>query len=149
MFDTGPESCKAVMAHRLIRQRRCLAGLSLAFSATLLAGCSTPVHLSDSHVTSVPWSPALDLAGLVCQPVAALGPVAAPGIQGLSATVSYALTIALSQASPPIRTMPMPEMVNRLTDQGLAGEYVDLLSGAARGGILERERLRRVGAALG
>ena len=44
MFGTGPESCKAVMAHRLIRQRRCLAGLSLAFSATLLAGCSTPTR---------------------------------------------------------------------------------------------------------
>jgi hypothetical protein len=144
-----PESRKAVMAYRLIRLSRRLAWVSLAFSATLPAGCSTPIHLSDFHVTSAPWSPALDVAGLVCQPVAALGPVAAPGIQGLSATVSYALTSALSQASPPIRTMPMPEMVNRLTDQGLAGEYVDMLSGAARGGILERERLRRIGAALG
>ena len=150
MFDTGPESCKAVMAHRLIRQRRCLAGLSLAFSATLLAGCSTPTRLSDSHVTSVPRSPAVDVAGLVCEPVATFGTVAAPAIQGLSATVSYALTAALSKASPPIRTMPMPDMLNRLTDRGLAGEYVDLLSSAARGGgILERERLGRIGAALG
>src|SRR5258705_6739441 len=144
-----PESRKAVMAYRPIRLSRRLAWVSLAFSATLSAGCSTPVHLSDSHVTSAPWSPALDVAGLVCQPVAALGPVAAPGIQGLSATVPYALPSALSQASPPIRTMPMPEMVNRLTDHGLAAENVDLLSGAARGGILERERLRRVGAARG
>ncbi|SRR5213593_2298728 len=101
-----PESRKAVMAYRLLRLSRRLAWVSLAFSATLSAGCSTPVHLSDSHVTSAPWSPALDVAGLVCQPVAALGPVAAPGIQGLSATVSYALTSALSQASPPIRTIP-------------------------------------------
>lgn len=137
------------MAHRLIRLSRRLAGLSLAFSAILLAGCSTPVHLSDSHTTSAPRSPALDVAGLTCQPVATLGPVAAPAIQGLSATVSYALTSALSQASPPIRTMPMPEMLNRLTDQGLAGEYVDMLAGAARGGVLERERLLRIGTALG
>jgi hypothetical protein len=132
------------MAHRLIRLSR-----RLAFSAILLAGCSAPVHMSDSYTTSVPRSPALDVAGLACQPVAALGPVAAPAIQGLSATVSYALTIALSQASPPIRTMPRPEMLNRLTDQGLAGEYVDMLAGAARGGVLERERLRRIGTALG
>ena len=137
------------MAHRLIRLSQRLARLSLAFSAILLAGCSTPVHLSDSHTTSAPRSPALDIAGLACQPVAALGPVAAPAIQGLSATVSYALTTALSQASPPIRTMPMPEMLNRLTDQGLAGEYVDMLAGAARGGVLERERLLRIGTALG
>src|SRR6267142_6366527 len=108
-----PESRKAVMAYRLIRMSRRLAWVSLAFSATLPAGCSTPIHLSDFHVTSAPWSPALDLAGLVCQPVAALGPVAAPGIQGLSATVSYALTSALSQASPRMCALPMAEMVSR------------------------------------
>jgi len=60
--------------------------------------------------------------------------------------VSYALTTALWQASPPIRAVPMPEMVNRLIDQGLAAEYADML--AARNGILERDRLRRIGAAL-
>ena len=33
--------------------------------------------------------------------------------------------------------------------QGLATEYADLISGFARSGILERERLQRIGSALG
>jgi len=41
------------------------------------------------------------------------------------------------------------EPVNRLTDQGLAAEYADLLSGFVRNGILERQRLRRIGSGLG
>lgn len=39
--------------------------------------------------------------------------------------------------------------MNRLNDQGLAVEYGDLVSGFARSGILERERLRRIGEGLG
>ncbi len=81
--------------------------------------------------------------------MATVAPAAAPGIQGMSPTVSYALTTVLSHVSPPIRTVPMDQMMNRLIDQGLAAEYADMLSGAARGGILDRERLRRIGTALG
>jgi len=128
---------------------RHLAGVILAFSAALLAGCSTPFHMSDAHVTSAPSSSSLDIAVLACEPVTTLGLVAPAGIQGLSPTVSHALTTALSEASPPIRAIPMPELVNRLTDQDLAGEYATMLSDVARSGILERERLRRIGAALG
>lgn len=105
--------------------------------------------MSDAHVTSTPPSPLLDAAVLACAPVTTFGLVASPGIQGLSPTVSHALTTALSEASRPVRTMPIPELVNRLTDQELAEEYANMLSGVARSGILERERLRRIAAALG
>jgi hypothetical protein len=123
--------------------------LAMLAAAAVTCGCSPPLHLSATHVTSAPRPPAVDVAVLVCQRVATLGPAAAPGLQGMSPTVSYALATALSQASPPIRTVPMAEMMNRLTDQGLGGEYADVLAVAARGGILDRDRLRRIGAALG
>ena len=109
MFDARPESCKAVMAHRLIRQRRYLAGLSLAFSATLLAGCSTPTRLSDSHVTSVPRSPAVDVAGLVCEPVATFGPVAAPAISGRRPPAAVCRFLPLASAEP--RPPPIHEPI--------------------------------------
>jgi hypothetical protein len=128
---------------------RQVVGVILAFSAALPAGCSTPFHMSDVHVTSAAPSSSLDITVLACEPVTTLGLVAPVGLQGLSPTVSHALTTALSGASPPIRAMPMPELVNRLTDQELAGEYATMLSDVARSGILERERLRRIGAALG
>lgn len=36
-----------------------------------------------------------------------------------------------------------------LNDRGLAAEYADLISGFGRSGILERERLQRIGSGLG
>src|SRR5208283_1756172 len=36
-----------------------------------------------------------------------------------------------------------------LNDQGLAADYADLVTGFVRSGILERQRLGRIGAALG
>jgi hypothetical protein len=128
---------------------RRIAGAILASVAIVSTGCSTPLHLSDDHVTSLPRSPSLDIAVLACEPVATLGVVAPGGIQGLSPTVSYALTTALSQASPPIRAVAMSEALNRVTDQGLAGEYAELLVSYSRSGIPDRERLKRIGAALG
>jgi len=128
---------------------RHVAGVILAFSAALPAGCSTPFQMSDAHVTSAVPSSSPDIAVLACEPVTTFGLVAPAGLQGLSPTVSHALTTALSGASPPVRAMPMPDLVNRLTDQELAGEYATILSDVARTGILERQRLRRIGAALG
>jgi hypothetical protein len=113
------------------------------------AGCSAPLHVSDAHVTSGPRSPSLDIAVLACQPVAILGVVAPGGIQGLGPTVSHALTTALSKASPPIRAVPTSEALNRLSDQGLAGEYAELLASYSRSGIPDRTRFQRIGAALG
>jgi hypothetical protein len=121
----------------------------VTLSTALSAGCSTPFHLSDAYITSTPRSPGLDIAVLTCEPVATLDPVAASAIQGLGPTVSHALTTALWQATPPIRAVPIPEMMNRLTDQGLAAEYADVLRSPTRGRVLEREQLRRIGVALG
>ena len=124
-------------------------GALLLSSAALAAGCSTPVSLSDHHITSTPRAPSVDVAVLACGPVAALGIVAPSGIQGLSPTVSHALAVALAEGSPPIRMIPMPEALNRLTDRGLADEYAEVLAGHGRSGLAERERLQRIGAALG
>lgn len=131
------------------RLSRGIAGAILASVAMFSAGCSTPFHLSADHVTSGPRSPSLDIAVLACEPVATLGVVAPGGIQGLGPTVSHALTTALSQASPPIRAVPTSQALNRLTDQGLAEEYAELLASYNRSGIPGRARLQRIGAALG
>lgn len=123
-------------------------GTTSVLLAMCAAGCSTPFHVSDDHVTSTPRPSSVDIAALACAPVASLGIVAPSGIQGLTPTVSHALVRALGQASPPIRAVTMPEVLNRLTDRGLAAEYTELLAGYGRSGIPERERLRRIGGAL-
>ena len=126
-----------------------VAAVAAACSAILSAGCSTPLHMSDDHVTSAARIEALDIRALTCEPVTTLGVVAPGGIQGLSATIAHALTSVLAQTTPPVRVVPMPETLSRLADHDLTGDYGDLMAGFGRTGILERERLRRIGAALG
>jgi hypothetical protein len=121
----------------------------LGLSATLLASCSTPLHLWDAHITSTPRATSLDVSALEREPVATLGLVAPAGLQGLSASVGHALAAALKDVSPPLRAVPIYETMSRLNEQGLAAEYADLVSGFARSGILARERLGRIGSALG
>jgi hypothetical protein len=123
--------------------------LAVAGSAVLAAGCGGPLHLSDDHVTSAARIKALDIRALTCEPVTTLGVVAPAGIQGLSPTIAYALTTSLARTKPPVRVVPMPETLSRLAEHGLTGEYGDILAGFGRTGILEPDRLERIGAALG
>jgi hypothetical protein len=110
----------------------------------LFAGCA-PLSVTDMHVTGTPKPQYFD-AG---EHVAALDPIAPASLQQFAPLFSNALVTALEEAHPPIRALPFQESGNLLNDRGLAADYGDLVSGFAHSGILERERLRRVGAALG
>ncbi|HKD48774.1 MAG TPA: hypothetical protein VKB67_13895 [Rhizomicrobium sp.] len=125
-----------------------IAGLLLAFLSVLPAGCSTP-YLSDTYATSTPKLEPFDASELARSPVAVLPFVSPDSLQGFSPTLSQALSAALIEVAPPIREISTDQTLNLLTDQGLATEYTDLRSGFARNGILERQRLQRIGAELG
>ena len=126
---------------------RPLVSVALALWAVFAVGCST-FYPPDVHVTAVPRPPAVDMNALACQPVLMFSVVAPPSIQGLGPTISYALVSVLLSGSPPIWAVPTTEMLNRLGDEGLGGEYGDMLSSFTRSGILAREPLRRIGVAL-
>jgi hypothetical protein len=128
---------------------RRIGGTVFAFTAALLAAACGPVYLSDTYATATPRPESFKVGALAGEPVATLGIVAPANLQGFSPTVSLALASALAEVSPPIRGISTFETVNRLTDQGLAAEYADLLTGFARNGVLERQRLWRIGAGLG
>jgi hypothetical protein len=121
----------------------------LALSTVLLAGCASPLYVWDTHTSSTPRSPSLEVAELRRQPVAILGLVAPAALQGFSASLSHALARTLPEVSPPLHGIVPTEVVNVVNAQGLAAEYSDLVAGFGRGGILERERLQRLGSALG
>src|SRR5437667_5318715 len=116
----------------------------LAFSAALVAGC-TPLHGWDAHTTSMPRPPAFDVGELARQPVATFGVLAPAGLQGFGPSLSQALATALAEAAPSVRGIPARATVNALNEQGLAGEYAELIAGFLRNGILERKRLQRIG----
>jgi hypothetical protein len=119
----------------------------LVFAAALLVGC-TPLYLSDIHTTSTPRSQLFDVAELAREPVATLGLLTSASLQGFNPPLSHALNAALSEASPPIRGIAAHETLNMLIQQGLGAEYSTLIASFGRGGILEREPLRRIGSAL-
>jgi len=123
-------------------------GALLAGAAILLAGC-TPLHLWETHTTATPRSPAFEVTALARAPVATLGLLAPAALQGFSAALAHALSSALAEASPSIRSLPSHETGNVLNAQGLAAEYAELLAGFGRSGLLERQGLQRIGAALG
>jgi hypothetical protein len=120
----------------------------IVLAVALLAGC-TPIYTWDTNTTSTARPPSFDVAELAHQPVATIGVVAPGGLTGYSVSLSHALIDALSHTSPLIRGIPAHEVANAINDQGLSTEYGELLSGFARTGILERERLQRIGSALG
>lgn len=119
----------------------------LAVSATITSGCISPLYTWDTHSASTPRS--FDVAELGREPVATLGVVAPAGLQGFGPALSHALVGALAATSPPIRGAPPSDTVSALNEQGLASEYAELIAGFNRSGILERDRLGRIGSALG
>ncbi len=125
-----------------------IGGALLATVVVLLAGCDPP-YLSDTYATSTPKPTSFDTSDLARMPVVVLAFVAPGNLQGFSPTLSHALSGALAEVTPPIREIPTAETLNRLTDKGLATEYADLRAGFARNGMLDRQRLRRIGSGLG
>ena len=120
------------------------AGAVLVVALSLLAGC-TPLYSSDTNIAGTPKPQSFDVA----ERVAALDIIAPVSLQGLAPLLGNALSTALEEADPPIRATSFRETGNRLNEQGLAGDYANLVSGFAQSGILESERLGRIGAALG
>ena len=127
---------------------RQIRGAIIALSAALLTACS-PLYLSQTYTTSTPGPQSPDVVELTREPVATLGLLAPGGLQGFSPFLSHALLSALGKASPPVRGIAVRETMNILNEQGLVTEYADLISGFMRSGILDRERLGRIGSALG
>jgi hypothetical protein len=121
----------------------------LALTVALLVGGCGPAYFSDTFTTSTTRPASFDVGALQDEPVTTLVPIAPGSLQGSSPVVSLALATALARVKPAIRTISAFETVNRLTDRGLAEEYGHLLSGFASTGMLERQRLRRIGSGLG
>jgi hypothetical protein len=113
------------------------------FAVCILAGCA-PLSMTDMHVKATPKPQYFD-AG---ERVATLSLIAPASLQQFAPLFSNALITALEVTHPPIRALSFQESGNLVNDRDLAADYGDLVSGFLRSGILERERLRRIGSAL-
>jgi hypothetical protein len=114
----------------------------------LVAACA-PVRLSQTHTTSTSTREPPTIIEPAREPVATFGLFAPSSLQGFSPFLSHAFASALTEITPPIHVRSAHDTVNLLNEQGLAGEYAELMAGFARSSILERDRMRRIGSALG
>ena len=109
----------------------------LTAAAMLLAGCGPP-YLADTYATSTPKPASLDPKDLVRTPVVVLAFMAPAALQGLSPTMSHALSGALAEVSPPIQH-PIPREtrahIGILRCQPLVGKAVH---GFPRGNFADR-----------
>jgi hypothetical protein len=101
--------------------------------------------MTDMHVAGTPRPQYFD-AG---EGVAVLRLVAPASLQQFAPLFSNALVTALEETHPPIRALSFRESGNLMNDRGLTADYGDLASGFDHSGILDGERLRRIGTALG
>jgi hypothetical protein len=116
---------------------------TVVVAVCLLAGCA-PLSMTDVHITGTPKPQHFDPA----ERVAVFGLIAPGGLQQYGPLFSDALVSALEEAHPPVRALSFRDSGNLMNDQGLTADYGDLVSGFVHSGILERERLKRIGAAL-
>ena len=119
----------------------------LATTIVALAGCGV-LRTWDAHTTTTSSPAPLDVTTLVGEPVATLGVVASGGLGGHRPVLAHALAAALAEGLPSVPAQSIPETLNALNEHGLAAEYAELLSLFVRTGVLERGRLRALGAAL-
>lgn len=121
----------------------------IGICAVLVAGCS-PAYMSDIYTTSTPRTQSFNLRGIDPTPVAILGVVSPPGLQGFAPFLSHALVSAISEAQPSIRVIPTSEIVSIINEQdrGLTSDYTQLLSGFIASGVLDRKRMSAIGAKL-
>src|SRR5688572_12025332 len=82
-----------------------------ALALICLAGC-TPLYVWDTHTTATPIPQSADVAELMRERIATLGPITPAGLQGLSPFLSRGLVAAISEASPSTQGIPSHEIVN-------------------------------------
>jgi hypothetical protein len=136
---------EGVQLTELYLKRQVRAAVSVLL-ATLIGAC-TPVYMSDTYTRSTPIARSF-IGNLNSNPVAVLGTIAPANLQGFGPSLSLALVNALAQTQPPIRMIPAYQAASILNEQGVGKEYAELLSSYSPGGILERQRLRRIGSVL-
>lgn len=114
----------------------------------MLAGC-TPFHLSDMYSVSTPKPASLDASVLTGQPLMTFPAAAPAALQGYRPVVSHALSEALAASTPSFHEIPPIETLNRISSNGLVADYEEMAAGFSRSGIFDRQRLEKIGAALG
>jgi hypothetical protein len=118
----------------------------------LLAACASEGFQVSAHTQSVAYRNHVDPALILrASPpsCATLPPLAPTTNGGLAPLADLTFLMSLRSVAPAGTVLPSAESTARLNQQGLAGDWQALARDYATCGMLDRERLARIGKALG
>ena len=121
----------------------------VALLSPVLAGCPGSVYLWEVRTESTTRPASFNPAVFEQEPVAVLEALAAPALHGNEAGLALSLTRILKRVVPNWKVVSPQETATRINKKGLANDYVRMRTDYEQGNILDREPLRKIGAALG
>jgi len=122
---------------------------SLVLLCLFLSGCPGSVYLWEVRTESTTTPPSFNPAVFDQQPVAVLEALTSPGLHGNEVGLAFSLSRILKRVQPKWKLVSPQETATRINQRGLAAEYTRMRIDYELGNILDREPLRKIGAALG
>jgi hypothetical protein len=129
--------------------RRGALSVSLVLSLLCLAGCPGSVYMWEVVTESTQKPPSFTLAAMEREPMAILEATTSPGLYGNEIGLALSLKRVVQRMAPNMRLVSPQEAASRMNRQGLAAEYARMRMDYAQSNILDRDTLRKIGAALG
>lgn len=128
--------------------RKLLLWLCAVFFVSM-TGCSSSIYGWQVRTNSTPFSPSFDPGSLGQEPVAVLGALTMPGLRGNEVGMAYMLGDVLRRVAPHIKIVDQLRTISQINQQGLAPEYLQMRVDAEQSHILNRDSLKKIGAAVG
>jgi hypothetical protein len=121
----------------------------LVFVLVVTTGCSSSIYGWQVRTNSTAFSPSFDHGSLGNEPVAVLGALTMPGLRGNEVGLDYMLAEVLRRVAPHLHLVNQQQTISQINQQGLAAEYNQMRVDAEQSHILNRDTLKKVGAAIG
>ena len=123
----------------------------LALAPLVLAACSSDGFEVAAQTQSVTYRAALDPKPVLHAepPQCAILPAIAPSANGLAPIAGMTFYRAIERLDPGMTVLPAGEVVTRMNAAGVATEWQSLAASYAASGVFDRERLSKIGKAIG
>lgn len=128
---------------------RPLGSLMLALITLVSTGCSGQLYGWEVRTNSTTLSPSYHLATLGQDSMAVLTPMSVPSLRGTEVGLGQYLGQVLHRVAPTWHIVDEQESVTLINTHGLGEEYARMRSDAELTHILDRDRLQKIGTALG
>lgn len=121
----------------------------LIFQLLFMTGCAGTLYGWTVRTTSSELADTSTPASLGQESIAVLTALSLPGMRGNEVGLADYLVAIIRKVSPNWKVMNSQEAINLINTHGLLGDYVRMRSDAEQSHILDRDILRKLGAAIG